>query len=76
MSTRQSLTTLVLAALAEVTLLGVFVFVGELQRLGGPVPRVTLADTVYIAVALSLLAAAAVLPLRALLRRRRERFGY
>ena len=70
MSARELLRTLVLAALAEVALLAVFVFLGEPRRLGGSAPRFHAMDLAYLAVPFALTAAAAYTPLRALRRRR------
>jgi hypothetical protein len=72
MSTRQLLTTLLLAALGQITLLAVVVFLGEPQRIGGPEPRFHAVDIAYLAVPFLLMAAAAWAPLRTLQRRRRE----
>ena len=72
MSKRQLLATVLLALVAELTLLGVFAFLAEPQRVGGPVHRFHTADVTYVAVPFVLRAAAAAVPLLTLLRRPRK----
>lgn len=72
MSTKQLLTTLLLGALAEVALLGVIVFIGEPQPVGGPAPHFHAVYLAYLAVPLLLMAAAAFAPARVLVRRLRR----
>jgi hypothetical protein len=62
--------TFLLALVAELTLLAVIVFLAEPQHVGGSVHRFEAADIAYVAVPFVLMAAAALIPLRALLRRR------
>jgi hypothetical protein len=72
MTTRQLLTTTLLALIAELTLLAVILFLAEPEHAGGSAPRFHDVDVAYVAVPFVLIAAAAFLPLRALVRRRRE----
>jgi hypothetical protein len=64
--------TLLLAALSLIMFLAVVVFLGEPPRLGRPAAHFHAADLAYLAVPLVLLAAAAAVPLRVLLRERRR----
>jgi hypothetical protein len=69
MTTRQLVVTLLLAALAEATLLGIGVFIGEPQHAGRP-RHLHVHDLVYFAIPALLAAGAAFVPARALLGRR------
>jgi hypothetical protein len=72
MTTKRLLASLFLGALAELTLLGVFVFIDEPPRVGRPAPAFHPWELAYLALPLLLMAAAAFLPARALLRGRRH----
>ena len=73
MSTRKLLLTLLLAVLAQLSVLAVVVFLGEPQRVGRPASHLHAADLAYAAVPLLLIVAAAWMPLNALLRARRRK---
>jgi hypothetical protein len=72
MTTRQLVTTLLLAVLAQIALLAVFVFLAEPQDVGGPPRGFHVIDVAYLAVPALLVAVAAVTPVRALLLPRRR----
>ena len=71
MSTRELLLTLLLAVLAELSLLAAFVFLGT--QVGVSAPEFHAVDLGYLAIPLLLAVAALSLPTRELLRRRRRR---
>jgi hypothetical protein len=73
MTTRRLLTTLLLGALAEVTLLGIIVFLDEPQPIGGSPPHVRVESLALLLLPLLLAAAAAWAPLRLVARQRRRR---
>lgn len=72
MDRKQLLATFLLGALAELTLLGVFVFIDEPPHVGRPARPFHAWEFAYLALPVVLMAAAAALTARALLRGRHE----